>query len=140
MQGIVYVKQPFHELIDFFAMAALSIVHHNNRYRQNNCHLHKSIYLIERKEIHNRIHGNIENHPKHLLFEISAVCAKGQNAKAGDAAPIAGKGDQADQQDQKIAERLFLLCANLSTSLLTNLLSITQLITSPCKKIKRSSL
>ena len=69
----------------------------NPKYRQNNCHLNKSIYFIERKEIHDCIYRNIENHPNHLLSEIAAICTKCQDAKACYTTPIAEKSDQTNK-------------------------------------------
>ena len=87
-------------MIYSLAASSLSVVHHNNRYRQNNRHLNESIHFIECKEIDNCIHSHIENHPKHLLFEISTICTKCQNTKACYAAPIARKTNKANQYNK----------------------------------------
>ena len=56
MQRVVYVKEPFHKFAYVTAAAPFSVIHHNNRYRKDNSHLHNSVELIKCKEIHNGIY------------------------------------------------------------------------------------
>jgi hypothetical protein len=100
MQRVVYVEQPFHNRVASFAGASLPVVHLQKRDCQDDSHLHETVYLVQGKEIDESIQSDIENHPKHLRSEIPAICSKGQYAKAGDAAPISGESDQANEDDQ----------------------------------------
>ena len=100
MQWVVYVEKVFHHPVYAAVFAQLSIVHPDHRDCQHNGHLDDSIGTIQRKEIDGCIHRHIENHKKHLLFEISTIGAKCQNAKAGNTAPIAGERDQTDGNDE----------------------------------------
>ena len=106
MQRVVQIERPFQHGVERFAVAAPSVVHADEGDGQYHRHLHKTVKYVQGEEIDGGINGNIEDHPKHLGFKLAAVGAEGQNAQTGNAAPIAGEGDQANEDDQHGLQRL----------------------------------
>ena len=102
VQWIIYVENVFHNGVRFRISTQFSVIHGNYRYGQNHSCLQNAVHFIKGKEVNGSIHHHIKYHPEHLLFQITAVSTKSQDAKAGNTAPIAGKRNQANQYNQRV--------------------------------------
>ena len=77
----------------------LAIVQPQQRNGQAGAQLNQRVNPVNKEEINQRVEKCPEHHPEHLLAEIATVGADEQNRHGCDAAPIGGKCDDADQQD-----------------------------------------
>lgn len=98
MKRIVYVEKPLHVLVYVRVFAPFTVVKLYERYCEDNTHLHKSVDPIDSEAVHGGIYRNIYYKPHRLRFEVAAVRAECEYAKACDAAPVARERHKAYQQ------------------------------------------
>ena len=98
MQRIIKIKEPFHPL----PLAALTVIERKHRDREGNHQLQHAVYLVDEDEVDGCVHRDKNHHPCHLLFEIPAVRAKGNNYEHCDAAPVSAERYHADEDHDRV--------------------------------------
>ena len=105
MQRIIQIKEPLHRTVEPRRLSPPAVIQAQQRDRQHDAQLQKSVYTIQRQKIHQRIERHIKQAPSDLLSGVSPVCADGKDAEGRDAAPVRWEGDDADQQDARHLHR-----------------------------------
>ena len=100
MERVVDVEEPLHERVELRIGAALAVIQHQDRDREQHGQLHCGVQQIVGQERVSE-YAHVERHPQRRFPQASAVCAEAQHQQRRHAAPVAGETHHADQADQE---------------------------------------